>query len=195
MSFDGDSQEARRNTTIAISVAVAAVTMVALLYWLFSSLTGPALAVAPAAVTSTATSTGTPVPTQSETATPPPPPTIASWTPTTTFSLPPPEQPTMTAPVETQAADQPSAPPTPAQPPAASISNVNLQCAKGDSRRVTAKLTFTTTTKIDVILSAGGQIDHKSAGPGNVSMTTSGRGAEICFAKIGDQTVGPIPAG
>ena len=66
MSFDGDSQEARRNTTIAISVAVAAVTMVALLYWLFSSLTGPALAVAPAAVTSTATPTGTPVPTQSE---------------------------------------------------------------------------------------------------------------------------------
>ena len=195
MSFDGDSQEARRNTTIAISVAVAAVTMVALLYWLFSSLTGPALAVAPAAVTSTATPTGTPVPTQSQTATPPPPPTIASWTPTTTFSLPPPEQPTMTAPVETQAADQPSAPPTPAQPPAASISNVNLQCAKGDSRRVTAKLTFTTTTKIDVVLSAGGQIDHKSAGPGNVSMTTSGRGAEICFAKIGDQTVGPIPAG
>ena len=195
MSFDGDSQEARRNTTIAISVAVAAVTMVALLYWLFSSLTGPALAVAPAAVTSTATPTGTPVPTQSETATPPPPPTIASWTPTTTFSLPPPEQPTMTAPVETQAADQPSAPPTPAQPPAASISNVNLQCARGDGRRVTAKLTFTTTTKIDVVLSAGGQIDHKSAGPGNVSMTTSGRGAEICFAKIGDQTVGPIPAG
>ena len=194
MSFDGDSQEARRNTTIAISVAVAAVTMVALLYWLFSSLTGPALAVAPAAVTSTATPTGTPVPTQSQTATPPPP-TIASWTPTTTFSLPPPEQPTMTAPVETQAADQPSAPPTPAQPPAASISNVNLQCAKGDGRRVTAKLTFTTTTKIDVVLSAGGQIDHKSAGPGNVSMTTSGRGAEICFAKIGDQTVGPIPAG
>lgn len=195
MSFDGDSQEARRNTTIAISVAVAAVTMVALLYWLFSSLTGPALAVAPAAVTSTATPTGTPVPAQSETATSPPPPTIASWTPTTTFSLPPPEQPTMTAPVETQAADQPSAPPTPAQPPAASISNVNLQCAKGDGRRVTAKLTFTTTTKIDVVLSAGGQIDHKSAGPGNVSMTTSGRGAEICFAKIGDQTVGPIPAG
>ena len=194
MSFDGDSQEARRNTTIAISVAVAAVTMVALLYWLFSSLTGPALAVAPTAITSTATPTGTPVPTQSQTATPPPPPTIASWTPTTTFSLPPPEQPTMTAPVETQAADQPSAPPTPAQPPAASISTVNLQCAKGDGRRVTAKLTFTTTTKIDVVLSAGGQIDHKSAGPGNVSMTTSGRGAEICFAKIADQTVGPIPA-
>jgi hypothetical protein len=195
MSFDGDSQEARRNTTIAVSVAVAAVTMVALLYWLFSSLTGPALAVAPAAVTSTATPTGTPVPTQSQTATPPPPPTIASWTPTTTFSLPPPEQPTMTAPVETPAAAQPSAPPTPAQPPAPSISNVNLQCSKGDGRRVTAKLTFTTTTKIDVVLSAGGQIDHKSVGPGNVSMSTSGRGAEICFAKIGDQTVGPIPAG
>jgi hypothetical protein len=194
VSFDGDSQEARRNTTIAISVAVAAVTMVALLYWLFSSLTGPALAVAPTAITTTATPSGTPVPTENATSASPPP-TIASWTPTTTFSLPPPEQPTMTAPVEAQTADQPSAPPPPAQPPAASISNVNLQCAKGDGRRVTAKLTFTTTTKIDVVLAAGGQIDHKSAGPGNVSMSTSGRGPEICFAKVGDQTVGPIPAG
>lgn len=194
MSFDSDSQEARRNTTIAIGVAVAAVTMVALLYWLFSSLTGPALAVAPAAITTTATPSGTPVAAESATAASPPP-TIASWTPTTTFSLPPPEQPTMTAPVEAKTADQPIAPPPPAQPPGPSISNVNLECAKGDGRRVTAKLTFTTTTKIDVVLSAGGQIDHKSAGPGNVSMSTSGRGPEICFAKIGDQTVGPVPAG
>jgi hypothetical protein len=194
MSFDGDSQESRRNTTIAISVAVAAVTMVALLYWLFSSLSGPALAVAPAAITTTATTSGTPAPAASDTTTSAPP-TIASWTPTTTFSLPPPEQPTMTAPVQTQTPDQPSPPPAPPQPAAPSISNVNLQCSKGDGRRVTAKLTFTTTTKIDVVLSAGGQIDHKSAGPGNVSMSTSGRGPEICFAKIGDQTIGPIPAG
>ena len=194
MSFDGDSQESRRNTAIAISVAVAAVTMVALLYWLFSSLSGPALAVAPAAITTTATTSGTPAPAASDTTTSAPP-TIASWTPTTTFSLPPPEQPTMTAPVQTQTPDQPSPPPAPPQPPAPSISNVNLQCSKGDGRRVTAKLTFTTTTKIDVVLSAGGQIDHKSAGPGNVSMSTSGRGPEICFAKIGDQTIGPIPAG
>lgn len=194
MSFDGDSQESRRNTAIAISVAVAAVTMVALLYWLFSSLSGPALAVAPAAITTTATTSGTPAPAASDTTTSAPP-TIASWTPTTTFSLPPPEQPTMTAPVQTQTPDQPSPPPAPPQPPAPSISNVNLQCSKGDGRRVTAKLTFTTTTKIDVVLSAGGQIDHKSAGPGNVSMSTSGRGPEICFAKVGDQTVGPIPAG
>jgi hypothetical protein len=194
MSFDSDSQEARRNTTIAIGVAVAAVTMVALLYWLFSSLTGPALAVAPAAITTTATPSGTPVAAESATAASPPP-TIASWTPTTTFSLPPPEQPTVTAPVEAKTADQPIAPPPPAQPPGPSISNVNLECAKGDGRRVTAKLTFTTTTKIDVVIAAGGQIDHKSAGPGNVSMSTSGRGPEICFAKIGDQTVGPVPAG
>ena len=97
--------------------------------------------------------------------------------------------------MQTQTPDQPSPPPAPPQPPAPSISNVNLQCSKGDGRRVTAKLTFTTTTKIDVVLSAGGQIDHKSAGPGNVSMSTSGRGPEICFAKIGDQTIGPIPAG
>ena len=73
MSFDSDSQEARRNTTIAIGVAVAAVTMVALLYWLFSSLTGPALAVAPAAITTTATPSGTPVAAESATAASPPP--------------------------------------------------------------------------------------------------------------------------
>ena len=48
---------------------------------------------------------------------------------------------------------------------------------------MTARLTFTTTAKVDVILSAGGQVDRKSEGPGNVSMTTSGRGAEICFGR------------
>jgi hypothetical protein len=105
----------------------------------------------------------------------------------------------MTAPVEGQTVEQPSAPPAPpapAPPPPAKpgISNVNLTCSKGDGRRITAKLTFTTSAKVDVVLSAGGQIDRKSEGPGNVSMTTSGRGAEICFARIGDQTVGPIPA-
>lgn len=197
MSFDRDSEESRRNTTIAISVAVAAVTMVALLYWLFSSLTGPALAVAPAAITSTATPSGTPVPANNAT-TATAPPTIASWTPTTTFSLPPPEQPTMTAPAQAQTAAQPSPPapaPAPPPPPAPGISNVNLQCSKADRRGVTAKLSFTTTTKIDVLLAAGDQVQHKSAGPGDVSMSASGRGPEICFAKVGDQTVGPVPAG
>jgi hypothetical protein len=196
MSYDGDSHETRRNTTIAVAVAVAAVTMVGLLYGLFNSLTGPALAVAPTTSTATTSTSATPAPTVSETPSTPPP-TIESWTPTTTFSLPPPEQPTETA----AAAEQPSpppasqAPPPPPPAPGPNVSNVNLQCAKGDGRRVTAKLTFTTTTKIDVLLAAGGQVDRKSAGPGNVSMSNNGRGPEICFAKVGDQTVGPVPAG
>jgi hypothetical protein len=194
MSFDGDAQETRRNRTIAIGVAVAAVTMVGLLFWIFNSLSGPALAVAPVAVT---TSTGTAAADAAASSDTPStgPPTIASWTPTTTFSLPPPEQPTMTVPVETPAA-APSAPTQAAPPPPAKpgVSNVNLTCSKGDGRRVTGRLTFTTTAKVDVILSAGGQVDRKSEGPGDVSMTTSGRGAEICFARVGDQTVGPIPA-
>ena len=170
--------------------------MVGLLFWIFNSLSGPALAVAPTAVTTTGTTATDAAATPADT-TSTGPPTIATWTPSTTFSLPPPEQPTETVAVETPAA-QPSAPPTaqaaPPPPAKPGISNVNLTCSKGDGRRVTARLTFTTTAKVDVILSAGGQVDRKSEGPGDVSMTTSGRGAEICFGRIGDQTVGPIPA-
>jgi len=196
MSFDGEAQETRRNRTIAIGVSVAAVVMVGLLYWIFNSLSGPALAVAPTAVTTTGT-TATDAATTSGDTTSTGPPTIATWTPSTTFSLPPPEQPTETVAVETPAA-QPSAPPTaqaaPPPPAKPGISNVNLTCSKGDGRRVTGRLTFTTAAKVDVILSAGGQIDRKSVGPGDVSMTTSGRGGDICFARVGDQTIGPIPA-
>jgi hypothetical protein len=111
----------------------------------------------------------------------------------------------MTAPVETQAAattttaapppaPSPPQPPQPTQPQGQGVSNVKLACSKGEARKVTAKLTFTTTTKVDVLLFAGGQTDRKQAGPGDVSMTTSGRGAEICLARAGDQSVGPIPA-
>jgi hypothetical protein len=175
--------------------------MVALLYWLFSSMTGPALAVSPAAATTSATTSGTAAAAPSQT-TDAAPPTIASWTPTTTFSLPPPEQPTMTLPVEGQTAGQPSAPattqapaPAPPPPPAGpTISNVDLKCSKGGGKQVTARLIFDVSAKVDVTLSAGGQVDRKSAGPGNVSMTTTGRGPEICFAKIADKTFGPIQA-
>jgi cytoskeletal protein RodZ len=199
MSFDGEAQETRRNRTIAIGVSVAAVVMVGLLFWIFNSLSGPDLAVAPAAVTTTGpTGTTTEAATTPSETTSTGPPTIATWTPSTTFSLPPPEQPTETVAVETPAAAQPSAPPpTQAAPPPPAkpgISNVNLTCSKSDNRRVTARLTFTTTDKVDVILSAGGGIDRKSAGPGDVSMTTNGRGAEICFGRVGDQQVGPVPA-
>jgi hypothetical protein len=200
MSFDGEAHETRRNTALAIGVAVAAVAGVGLLFWIFNSLNGPALAVTPAAVTTTTGTSATSAAAPSDTATTGPP-TIASWTPTSTFSLPPPEQPTMTVPAEP--AQQPSPPPTtqtPAPPPPApapakpGISNVNLACAKDGGRRVTARLTFTTSARVDIILSAGGQLDRRSAGPGDVSMTSNGRGAEICFARVGDQTVGPVPA-
>jgi cytoskeletal protein RodZ len=195
MSIDGDAQETRRNRTIAIGVAVAAVAMVGLLFWIFNSLSGPALAVSPTAVTTTTGTTATDAPAPNDT-TSIEPPSVATWTPSTTFSLPPPEQPTET--VAAQPAEQPSAPPStqaaPPPPPKPGISNVNLTCSKGDGRRVTGRLTFSTTAKVDVILSAGSQLDRKSEGPGNVSMTTSGRGAEICFARVGDQTVGPVPA-
>ena len=197
MSFDGDAEEARRNRTIAIGVSVAGVVVVALLFWLFNSLSGPALAVAPASITSTSSTTGAAQPTPSDTPSTPPP-TIATWTPSTTFSLPPPEQPTET--VAAGPAPQPTAPPTtqapapPPPPPAPSISNVKLTCSKGVGRQVTARLSFSTTTKIDVLLSAGGQTDRKSAGPGDVNLQTSGRGPEFCFAQVGSQVVGPIPA-
>jgi hypothetical protein len=197
MSFDADAEETRRNRTIAIGVSVAGVVVVGLLFWLFNSLSGPALAVAPTAITTSVTTTtaGAPAPSETTTVVPP---SIASWTPTTTFSLPPPEQPTETAAAETAQQPAPTtqaAPPPPPPPAGPSISNVNLTCSKGDGRRTTGKLTFTTTTKVEVLLSAGGQTDRKSAGPGDVSMTTTGRGPEICFARVGDQTVGPIPAG
>jgi hypothetical protein len=194
MSHDGEMDETRRNATIAIAVAVAAVTMVGLLFWIFNSLSRPALAVGPAAKTATSAPTSAAAPVAAPT-TDTPPPTIASWTPTTTVSLPPPEQPTVTEPVPAQTADQPQ-PTTQAAPapPAPSITNLNLQCAKADRRGVAAKLTFTTTTKVDVVLAAGSQVEHKSAGPGNVSLAASGRAPDICFAKVGDQTVGPVPA-
>jgi hypothetical protein len=203
MSYDGDgdAHESRRNTALAIGVAVAAVTMVALLYWLFNSMSGPALAVSPAAATTSATTSGTAAPAPSET-TQAAPPTIASWTPSTTFSLPPPEQPTVTSPVEGQTADQPSAPattqapppPAPSTPAGTVVSNVSLTCSKSEGKKVTARLIFDVNAKVDITLSAGGQIDRKSGGPGNVSLSTTGRGPEICFARIGDKTFGPIPA-
>jgi len=74
------------------------------------------------------------------------------------------------------------------------ISNVDLKCSKSEGKRVTARLIFDVNAKVDITLSAGGQVDRKSGGPGNVSLSTTGRGPEICFAKIGDQTFGPIQA-
>jgi hypothetical protein len=212
MSYDGDRHETRRNATIAIGVAVAAFAGVGLLYWLFTSLTGPSLAVTPTALTTSVATTAPSAQPEPGATTEVSPPPIASWTPTSTFSLPPPEAPTMTAPpAESPAPAQPSAPPVttqaPAPPPPApappapptsqapapSVSNVNLTCSQ-EGRRVVAKLEFTTTTKIDVLLSAGGDVSQKSAGPGNVSMTNNGRGGDVCFARVGNQVVGPVPA-
>jgi hypothetical protein len=195
MSFDSDEQESRRYVGMAVAVAAVAVVVVGAMFLVIRNMDGPDLAVTAAVKATTTTTAPAETPTSTTTSTPPP---SMSWTVSETPSLPPPEQPTMTAPVETQAAAPTTTaappPPQPTQPQAPNISNVKLTCSKTGDRKVTAKLTFTTTTKVDVTLFAGGQVDHKQAGPGDVSMTTSGRGAEICLARVGDQSVGPIPA-
>lgn len=85
--------------------------------------------------------------------------------------------------------------PTTAPPAAPSVSNVNLKCSKDAGKKISGQLSFTTTTRIDVLLGAGGSIQRQQAGPGNVTLTATGRGAEVCFAQVAGQTVGPIQAG
>lgn len=203
MSDDDTDREGWRNAVLAAALAVVAVGLVGGMYWVMGSMPGPTVAVSAVqrSPTTTITDVSTPVPTTPPAVAPP----VASWTQTDTPSLPPPEQPTMTAPVAGQTADpvpgQPSPttpatqPTTPAPPPAApSVANVKLTCSKSQGKRVTAQLSFTTTTKVDVIVAAGGQVDRKSVGPGAASVSTSGRGPEFCVANVAGQTVGPIPA-
>ena len=148
MSFDGEAHETRRNTDIAIGVTVAAVAMVGLLFWLFNSLSGPALAVAPGRRDDVTTATDAAAPPEPHHVHRPP--TIASWTPVDDVQPPPAGAAHDDVAVETQAADQPSAPATTAGRPRLrlrlrrqpGISNVNLNCSKGDGSRVTARLTF-----------------------------------------------------
>lgn len=207
MSFDGDEHETRRNVLLGVGLSVLAVILVGGMFWVMSSLSRPVVtgtATAVKATTATDVATSAPAPTPTTTFVPP----SGTWTNTAT--LPPAEQPTMTAPVAGQTVDATPAPPAPPKttqapaptsaapvppaPAAPAVSNVNLTCSKDAGKRITAKLSFTTTTRIDLTLSAGGGIQRGQAGPGNVSVSASGRGAEICFAQIGGQMVGPIPA-
>jgi len=98
------------------------------------------------------------------------------------------------APPPVAPAPPPVAGPTPPQqPPAPSVSNVSLGC-KRNGKNVTARLAFTTTTKVEVTLTAGGDVGHTSAGPGTVALSASGRGDPVCSAMIGTQAVGPVAA-
>lgn len=234
MSFDGEEHETRRNVLLAAGLSVMAVVLVGGMFWLMSSLTRPAVTGTAAGVKATSaapTTSGAPAPTSTTTTFVPPSPT-GTWTATSTATLPPPEQPTVTAPVVTPTvvatSSAPPAPRTtqptvtqappvtpspaptppppsrtptptptsaPAPPAAPSVTNVNLKCSKDAGKKISGQLSFTTTTRIDVLLGAGGSIQRQQAGPGNVTLTATGRGAEVCFAQVAGQTVGPIQAG
>lgn len=202
---DPDRHEGRRNAALVVGLTVVTVAMVMVMFWVINSMPGPVLASAgvPTSRTTTVDTPGLTSAAPTTTFVPP----SASWTQTDTPSLPPPEQPTLSAPVPGESADpdpsQPSpsvAPPPPAPlvtntpRPVANISNLTLSCSKDNGKKVTAKLHFTTTTQVDVILSAGGEVDRRSPGPGDVSMAMAGRGAEFCVAQVAGRTVGPIPA-
>ncbi|MEP6631520.1 MAG: hypothetical protein ABJA89_13690 [Lapillicoccus sp.] len=214
MSYDGDAHETRRNVLLGVGLSILAVLLVGGMFWVMSSLTRPAVtgtASVARATTSADASATAPAPVVATTASVAP--TVGTWT--NTVTLPPGEQPTLTAPVAGQTADgvpapaTTTAPPAPAPkttapapaptsappPPAApSVTNVHLACAKDSGKRITATLTFTTTTRVDVTLSAGGSVQRGQAGPGDISLTASGRGAELCVAQVAGQTVGPVPA-
>ena len=214
--------EGRRTAVVLIAVGGAAVAALLAMLWLFNSATGSPLksVVAVATPTTTAALSGETITASATTTVVPPTPTWVG--PTATATIAPPELPTMTAPVPGQTADpDPNAPPPPVapapppvapapppvapapppvagptppqQPPAPSVSNVSLGC-KRNGKNVTARLAFTTTTKVEVTLTAGGDVGHTSAGPGTVALSASGRGDPVCSAMIGTQAVGPVAA-
>ena len=104
---------------------------------------------------------------------------------------------TATAPpvVPTRPSATATPPPTPPPPssPAASVSNISLTCNR-NGKNIIAKLSFTSTTKVDVTMSAGDGVGRTSAGPGTVALSATGQGAPVCSGKAGDQAVGPVAA-
>jgi outer membrane biosynthesis protein TonB len=214
MSFDGDAHEARRNVMLGVGLSVLAVVLVGGMFWVMSSLSRPVITGTATAATTTTTTdprSAAPAPTTTTAAAPP---KVGTWT--NTVTLPPGEQPTMTAPVAGQTVDPPPAPATSAPPPppkttqaappppttppappaapAPSVTKVNLSCKKDSGKKTTATLTFTTTTRVDVVLAPGGVAQRGQAGPGDVSLSASSRGADLCYAQIAGQMVGPVPA-
>ncbi len=211
MSFDGDAHETRRNVMLGVGLSVVAVVLVGAMFWVMSSLSRPTITGTATAVTTTTATDSPSAAAPSPSTTVAAPPTVGTWTNTAT--LPPGEQPTMTAPVAAQTVDTPPAPattttpppapkttqaPPPSTPPPApaapAVTNVNLGCKKDSSKKITATLTFTTTTRVDVVLAPGGAAQRMQAGPGDVSLSASSRGADLCYAQIAGQLVGPVPA-
>lgn len=112
-----------------------------------------------------------------------------------------PPAPTTVPPAPSPVAPSPVAPsPVSTAPAAPSVTNVSLACSKangsgsGSGKQITATLSFTTTTRVDVLLAPGGSGQRSQAGPGNVSLTASARGADLCYAQVAGRIVGPVPA-
>jgi len=106
----------------------------------------------------------------------------------------PPVVPTPPPVVSTRPSATATPPPTPPPPsPAASVSNISLTCNR-NGKNIIAKLSFTSTTKVDVTMSAGDGVGRTSAGPGTVALSATGQGAPVCSGKAGDQAVGPVAA-
>jgi len=106
----------------------------------------------------------------------------------------PPVVPTQPPVVSTRPSATATPPPTPPPPsPAASVSNISLTCNR-NGKNIIAKLSFTSTTKVDVTMSAGDGVGRTSAGPGTVALSATGQGAPVCSGKAGDQAVGPVAA-
>jgi len=106
----------------------------------------------------------------------------------------PPVVPTQPPVVPTRPSATATPPPTPPPPsPAASVSNISLTCNR-NGKNIIAKLSFTSTTKVDVTMSAGDGVGRTSAGPGTVALSATGQGAPVCSGKAGDQAVGPVAA-
>jgi outer membrane biosynthesis protein TonB len=121
------------------------------------------------------------------------PPVVPTKPPATTTA--PPVVPTPPPVVPTRPSATATPPPTPPPPssPAASVSNISLTCNR-NGKNIIAKLSFTSTTKVDVTMSAGDGVGRTSAGPGTVALSATGQGAPVCSGKAGDQAVGPVAA-
>ncbi len=185
-----------RSTAVVLAI-VGAVVVAALLamFWLLNSASSLPLkgAVAKVAVTTSASTAQPIAPAATTTVVPPKP----GWTPPSiTPSLAPAEQPTLRDPVPGQTADPDPNAPAPAPPPppnAPKVSDVSLTCQKDDKKTV-AKLSFTTTERVEVTLQSGDAVDKTQAGPGRVTMSNSGKGNPVCSAVVDGHPVGPVNA-
>ncbi len=136
---------------------------------------------------------------------------LATTEPSETFVVPTPSYATPSlsvalGPLEPSIADSPvdpatlkttSAPPSRAtQPSRPVVSNLSLECSR-QGRRVRATLTFVTTARVPVTLTAGARTESTTA-DGDVKLTLSGdlpNGLPGgCSALVNGQAVGPVPA-